>query len=397
MRIGLFSESFRPLVNGASYSVQSFAQHLTDLGHEVHVFAPDYPEYQDPDDYPVHRYPGILTPYEQGYNIAVPFWPPMISIMREARLQVIHTQSPFLLGVAGARWAKWLNIPLVMTHHTLYTEYVHYAPLPPAVARIGVVAWTRLYCNRADRVIVPTEPIRDVLLDYGVERPIRIVPTGIDLSAVRSADPSGVRERYGIPTDAELIVFVGRLAKEKNLHTLLDAFARIALWRPKAHLMLVGGGQEEEALRARVKEYGLEERVVFTGWLKPFERNCHLKAGDLFLYPSVTDTQGLVLCEALAAGLPCVAANAYGSKAVLRHGEDGLLAEATPEELSKAALQMLDGSERLRQTSLAAAEGAERFSERSATERLLSVYEEVLTEPRPPRPRILHTVAGFAD
>lgn len=397
MRIGIFSESFRPLVNGASFSVQSFAKHLTEMGHEVHVFAPYYPGYTDPDDYPVHRYPGILTPYEQGYNVAVPFWPPMIQIMRQARLEIIHTQSPFLLGVAGARWARWLGIPLVMTHHTLYTEYVHYVPLPPVTARIGVVAWTRLYCNRADRIIVPTEPIRQVLLDYGVTRPICVVPTGVDLSAVRSADPIGIREQYGIAPDAEMIIYVGRLAREKNLCTLVDAFALISAQRPKAHLMLVGGGQEEEALKAQMKRLGLSERVTFAGWQKPHERNRHLRAGDLFLYPSVTDTQGLVLCEALAAGLPTVAAAAYGAKAVIRHGEDGLLVPPTPEALAGGALELLSQPELLAARASKASEGSERFSERAATERLLSVYRAVLDEPRPPRPRLLHLVTGFNE
>jgi glycosyltransferase involved in cell wall biosynthesis len=128
MRVGIFSESFRPLVNGVAYSVQSFARNLTAMGHEVHVFAAHYPGYEDPGDYPVHRYPGILTHLEQGYNVAVPFWPSMIPIMRKARLQLIHTQSPFLLGMAGARWSRLLGLPLVTTHHTLYTEYVHYSP-----------------------------------------------------------------------------------------------------------------------------------------------------------------------------------------------------------------------------------------------------------------------------
>jgi 1,2-diacylglycerol 3-alpha-glucosyltransferase len=395
MRIGLFSESFRPLVNGASYSVQSFAKHLTEMGHEVHVFAPYYPHFSDPGDYPVHRYPGILTPYEQGYNIAVPFWPPMVQIMRRARLEVIHTQSPFLLGVAGARWSRWLNIPLVMTHHTLYTEYVHYVPLPPAVSKIGVVAWTRLYCNRTDRVIVPTEPIRQVLLDYGVTRPICVVPTGIDLNSVRTAAPNGIRERYGIAPDAELIVFVGRLAKEKNIDALVDSFTAIAARRPKARLMLVGGGQEEVSLKGRVKQYGLEDRVTFAGWQKPHDRNRHLRAGDLFLYPSFTDTQGLVLCEALAAGLPVVAADAYGAKAVIRHGVDGLLVDPTPASLADGALQLLSNTGLRERMSRAAALGSDRFSERAASERLLSVYEEVVSEPRPPKPRILHAVAGF--
>ncbi len=395
MKVALFSESFRPLVNGVAYSVQSFARQLTRMGHEVHVFAPHYPGYEDPNDFPVHRYPGILTTYEQGYNIPVPFWPLMLNVMRQVNFDLIHTQSPFFLGMTGARWAKRLRLPLVTTAHTVYTEYVHYVyPLPPALSKVGMQTWTRLYCNRADRIIVPTEPIRELLIGYGVTRPITVNATGVDVEAIRRADPTGLRRELGISEAAELIVFVGRLAQEKSVDVLIRAFRRIAPAHATSHLLLVGGGQEEESLKAQVDAWGLSARVTFAGWRSPEERNRMLRAGDLFLYPSVTDTQGLVLCEALAAGLPCVAADAYGSKAVLRDGVDGLLTRPTSLALSKAALELLRNPERRAEMACAAHEDAKRFSERQAALRLCALYEEVLAEPPRPRPFSLGNLTG---
>jgi glycosyltransferase involved in cell wall biosynthesis len=376
--------------------VQSFARLLTQLGHEVHVFATHYPGYEDPADYPVHRYPGILTPIEQGYNIAVPFWPAMIKIMRQSKLQIIHTQSPFLLGVAGARWAKYLGIPLVTTNHTLYTEYVHYSPFPPLVSKVSVVAWVRVYCNRADEVIVPTEPIRDVLRGYGVTKPISALSTGIDLRRIRSADPTGLRRKYSIPQKAELIVFVGRLVKEKNVDVLLESFRLIAEHRPMAYLLIVGGGPEECALRKKAREYGLTRRIRFAGWQSPDERNGHLRAGDLFLYPSVSDTQGLVLCEAMAAGLPCVAADAFGSSAVVRHGVDGLLTPDAADAQAKAVTRLLSQPERLKEMSYNAFHGAERFSEEIAVQNLLRIYDSALSRPPRPRSLFMHNLSNLS-
>jgi glycosyltransferase involved in cell wall biosynthesis len=189
---------------------------------------------------------------------------------------------------------------------------------------------------------------------------------------------------------------VSRLVKEKNLDMLIDAFRIIARSWPKAVLMLVGGGPEEESLRKRVEDFGLANRVVFTGWQSPDDRNRHLRAGDLFIFPSLTDTQGLVLCEAMAAGLPCVAVNAMGAAAVVRRNVDGVLSEGTSHGLANATMELLRDPERFAAMSTNALKGSARFSEAVAARRLLDVYDSALSRPRRPRPRIMHSLSSLS-
>jgi 1,2-diacylglycerol 3-alpha-glucosyltransferase len=377
--IAVFTESFRPVVNGVSVSVETFARELTALGHEVHVFAPRYPGYTDNWPFQVHRLPSITTPFARDYPLPIPISGRLHRLLLDAGINLIHTQSPFLSGWSGAFWAKKLHIPLVTTHHTIYTEYVHYAKIvPPALAKRVVIAITRRHCNRANLVIVPTEPIIGLLRSYGVTAPIKAVPTGVDVESIASAPPEWAINQYGIPEGNKVVLYAGRLAPEKNVLELIRAFALISRARSDVVFLVVGGGPSADDCKRLAASLGIGERVRFTGVLHPPHLYSCYAAADLMLYPSLTDTQGMVLCEALAAGTPCVAANAYGATSVVQHGIDGILVPGSAESLAQAALELLSDPEKLEAMSRNARENAKRFGRRECALKMLSAYNEAI-------------------
>lgn len=383
MVIAVFTESFRPVVNGVSVSVETFARELTILGHEVHVFAPRYPGYKDNWPFHVHRLPSITTPFARDYPLPIPVPSRLHRPLLGAGISLIHTQSPFLSGWLGAFWAKRLRVPLVTTHHTIYTEYVHYAKLvPPTLAKRVVTAITKWHSNRANLVIVPTEPIISLLRSYGVTAPIKAVPTGVDVENIASAPPEWAINRYGIPAGSRVVLYAGRLAPEKNVSELIRAFAIISRARSDVMFLVVGGGPSTEECKRLAASLGIGERVRFTGVLHPPHLYSCYAAADIMLYPSLTDTQGMVLCEALAAGTPCVAANAYGATSVVQHGVDGILVPGDAESLAQAALELLSDPERLKAMSHSARENAKRFSRRECALKMLSAYQDALTNQR---------------
>jgi glycosyltransferase involved in cell wall biosynthesis len=232
-----------------------------------------------------------------------------------------------MLGQLGARYARQLNVPLVFTFHTLYEEYVHYVPLAPKITKKTTRYFCRNFCNKCDLIIVPTAEIGKYLKGLGVTTPVKKVPTGINMEdfTVQSTNGSWLRKNYDIAAEERLLLFVGRLGQEKNLTFLLQAYKEVQEEFPAIRLVLVGGGPEEKNLKYIANQLGMASKVVFTGAL-PKEKviECYY-AADLFVFTSVTETQGLVLPEAKAAGLPIIALSAYGAAEMVVDGEDGFL------------------------------------------------------------------------
>ncbi|MGQ9523841.1 MAG: glycosyltransferase [Armatimonadota bacterium] len=379
MVVAIFTESFWPAVNGVSVSVETFARELTEMGHEVHVFAPRYQGYGDEWPFRVHRCPSVKTPFAPDYRVPIPLPWTLMQAARSAGIELVHTQSPFPAGWVGAYLARRLEVPFVTTYHTVYEHYVHYARcVPQAVSKRFVVALSRAYCNRADLVIVPTKSVVELLRSYGVKTPIRVVATGVDVDAAAHFLPVDLRRDLGLPEGARVVLYAGRVAKEKSVDTLLLAFARIAKARPDVYLVVAGGGPWEDGLKRYAAALGVADRIRFAGFVPRQKLYGYYRAADLMLYPSRTDTQGLVLCEALAAGLPCVAVGILGPSWVVRHGLDGLLANGDADSLANAALELLADPERLRRMSESAREGAGRFSRRACAQSLLGAYREAI-------------------
>ncbi len=373
MRIALFTESYYPVVNGVSAAVRWLACALSPE-HQVVIYAPRFPGHVD-QDLEVVRFHSFRAPSQPEYPLA---WPWNAALFRDfcrRRFDVVHTHSPFTLGQVGRRWARRCGLPVVNTYHTLYVEYAHYCTWAPTPA---VRTWLRYmsqsHCNASDQVAVPSAPIREVLLEYGVRRPITVVPTGLPPAETADVGPPP-RARLGIPDDAAIVLYAGRLAREKNLELLFQAFERVAVAAPRSHLLLAGSGPEVARSRARVEAAGLAGRVTFAGFLAPsFLRRCYAEA-ELLAFTSLTDTQGLVIVEAKAAGLPVVAVDAYGPGTVVRNGIDGCLVPNDPDAFAGSLLRLLGDRLERRRLSDAAVQDAQRYTIEATAAAYLQLYE----------------------
>ena len=373
MRIAQFTESYRPVINGAAVAVDAIADAQA-LEHHVEVFAPRFPGHTDTKT--VHRFPSYSFPGHRDYPLAFPFSASIGRHFKKAAFDVVHTHSPFALGQVGRRWARRQGIPLVTTYHTLYVEYAHYAKaIPPAISRAYLKSLTRRYCNACDAVAVPTGPIRDVLLGYGVTRPIEVIPTGLALKPPHARDRVCLQERWGIPAEAPLALYAGRLAQEKNLELLFHAFARVAREAPDAWLLLCGDGPYRAQAERMAREAGAGERIVFAGFVAPEEMPRIYAAADVFAFCSRTDTQGLVLIEAKAAGLPVVSVGAFGPTEVVSDGVDGFLVPDDMEVFGAALLRLLQRPELRQAMSEAALREVRRFSIEETARAYLRLYE----------------------
>lgn len=378
LRIVMCSESYLPRISGVAHSLSALTRALRARGHRVLIAAPRYPGYTD-DDPDVIRFPSLRPPHEPDFPIALPLAPAPWGRLLDAEPDLVHTHAPFLMGAVGARLARRTGRPLVFTHHTLYDEYVHYAPFvsrritAPAVRR-----YVTAYANRCACVIAPSRAVAERLRSQGVTSRIAVITTGaIDPEMFAHLDPRGVRAEYGLPPDVPLFVTASRLAQEKSVHLVLEAFARIAAQRPAA-LLIIGGGPEEEHLRTLARDLGVGDRAVFTGLLPHRRALACMAAGDVFLYASQTETQGLVVAEAMAAGVPVVAVDASGVSEAVTDGISGFLVAPEVEALAARGMALLHDPARRRAMGQAAREAARAYRLDVVTDRVVDVYESVL-------------------
>lgn len=340
VRIGFFTDSYKPYVSGVVRSIETLIAELSALGHEAYVFAPGYPRHNRRESN-IFRFVSLPSLAHREFRLGIPVSWRLASTAADLRLDLVHVHSPFLMGQLGARLARRLGLPLVFTYHTMYHHYAHYMPVARVFSRGLALRWSRDFCNRCDLVIAPTAGIGGFLASQGVRVPMEVVPTGIYPQRFQEGDPAWLRRTFGLE-GRRVLLYAGRLAQEKNIPFLLRTFVQVCAARPDAHLVLAGEGPQDAALRALAAEIGLAGRVTFTGCLHDRElAHCYTGA-DLFTFPSVTETQGIVLLEAQAAGLPVVALRSFGTSDMVVHGRDGLLCDHSEAEFTRAILSLLD-------------------------------------------------------
>ncbi|HTV91408.1 MAG TPA: glycosyltransferase [Verrucomicrobiae bacterium] len=315
LRLGFFTEIYRPVVNGVVTSVDTLAEGLRARGHEVYCFAPSMPGGTRSDG-AVFRLPSLPLPTATPYRLTLPLVGRRNVNNVIKRLGLIHVHSLFVTGWAGLRYARRYGMPIVYTYHTQLEAYAHYVPFEPKATRFAAAQITRTFCNLVDAVVVPTPAVASHLRQLGVEARIEVVPTGIDVERFGAGTRDALlRRRLGVAPNGRLVLFVSRLAREKNVNVLLQALADAN--DPSLTVVIAGDGPQREELERLAIELGVGDRVRFLGVVTRDELPDLYASADAFVFPSTTETQGLVQAEALAAGALVIAADTQPNREVL--------------------------------------------------------------------------------
>jgi glycosyltransferase involved in cell wall biosynthesis len=376
LRIAIFSDSLLPILNGVSISIDLLVQELRNRGHSVHIFAPTFFGLRE-NDPNTHRFRAIETPWSKGYPIAYPpFWR-MLRTFRKYEFDIIHTHTPWLVGFVGMRWAESHEIPLVTTYHTLYDRYAHYMSMfPRRYIRFRIAKHTHFYYNSAEHVITPSETSARWLQRHGVTQPIHIIPTGSPKKQM--FDRMESRAKLGILPEQQVLLYVGRLAKEKNLFSLLETFRLVRPEQPNTRLWLVGDGPFKEELLRETARLGIGDSVKFVGFIPRDEVGIYYAAADLFTFPSITETQGLVVQEATQYGLPAVAIHGGGASESIIDGFNGRIVKNDSAVMATAILKCLRDEDELLRLQQGAIKTSREGSVEIMVDRILEVYYEAL-------------------
>lgn len=336
MNILMMTNTFTPHVGGVARSVEAFTAEYRRRGHRVLVVAPEF-ENMPEDEVDVVRLPAIQRFNGSDFSVVLPVPKFLTSAIEAFRPDVVHSHHPFLVGATALRVAHVHRLPLVFTHHTMYEHYTHYVPGDSAVLKRFVIDLSTNYANLCHQVFAPCESIAEVLRRRGVTAPLAVLPTGVELKWFRRGHGAGFRAAMGIPDDALVVGHLGRLAPEKNLEFLAESAAAFLKSEDRAHFLVAGTGPSEPAIREIFDREAVGDRLHLSGVLQHPLLASAYHAMDVFAFASKTETQGMVLTEAMAAGVPVVALDAPGAREVVVDGGNGrLLASENVAEFAKA-------------------------------------------------------------
>ncbi|MBC7755876.1 MAG: glycosyltransferase [Bdellovibrio sp.] len=329
MKILLISDVYFPRVNGVSTSIRTFTEQLQLLGHTVHLIAPDY-GIKTIDEAWITRVPArniYFDPEDKLMKVGEIL--ALLPSLKGQQFDLIHIHTPFIAHYAGLKLGKLLHIPVVETYHTFFEDYLHhYLPWIPSVAARGLARYiSKRQCNQVDAIVAPSRPMLDVLRSYGIKARAEVIATGLQTHSFSEANGDAFRLQYGIALDRPMLLYVGRVAFEKNIHFLLNVVKQLSEMMPEVLFVIAGEGPAEASLRAAVNSLGITRNVQFIGYLdREKELNACYQSADIFVFASKSETQGLVLLEAMAQGTPVVAIAELGTASILIEGEGALIA-----------------------------------------------------------------------
>lgn len=375
----MMTNTYVPYVGGVARSVQRFVDEYRRQGHRVLVAAPSYKNILTSES-DVIRFPAVQHFNGTEFSLPMPVPGRRSFQLRQFQPDVVHVHHPFALGGTALRIASNRGVPLVFTHHTMYEKYTHYIPGDSLRLKRYVVSLVRGYCNYCDAVIAPSESVADLLRTRGVRTPISVIPTGVETSLYRSGDGAKFRSQLDIPDDAFVVGHVGRMATEKNLEFLARAVGTFLNHNPNAYFLLVGVGPMTTEICKVMDDMGVAERIRSAGLLETTELFGAYKSMDAFAFSSHTETQGMVLAEAMAAGVPVVAVDASGVREVVKDRINGRLLPVDDEAEFAAALEWIGGLDNegknfIKQRALGT---AKEFDITNSAKRALSCYEDMM-------------------
>lgn len=383
MNIGLFSDSYLPSLDGISYSIEAFRKELEKRGHTVTVFAPSPGiRYKEPSPNVV-RFPAVKGLFYDDYLTSMFFPPEALLRIKRKKLDIVHFHTPSQIGLLGAYYAMRSRTPLVSTYHTDLYEYVsHYPQVLPGTIALSLMSpmitggglsdfrkaissikpernidsWNKKIVmrgvttlhNRCDYVIAPSRKIRTQLEGWGTTAPIRVLPSGVDPITTTARATTLFRNKWDLKPDQPIVLFVGRLGKEKNIELLIEAYGQVAKQMPDAKLVIVGRNEHQKALEKLAAQKNLTGGIIFTGHVEHDRLGAVYASATVFAFPSRTDTQGLVLHEAANAGLPIVMVDKEITE-VVRDKQNGLFARNSAGDMAKKLLIILKDHDKQRE------------------------------------------------
>lgn len=371
------TNTYTPIVGGLEKSIQTFSEQIRAKGHEVKIVAPEFKK-MPAGEKDVIRVPAIEKFVGTDFSLALPLPGVIQELVEKFKPDIVHSHHPFLMGDLALRLCGQNKIPLVFTYHTMFEYYTDHFGMDQHAVQNFVVELATGYANMADQVIVPSESVAHVLEERKVTTPIAVVPTGIDMKRFAAA-PSPVRKKTMIPSKAFLLGHTGRLAPEKNLIFLTEAAAEFLKQKKDAHFLVVGSGPAEREMRKIFHAWGVRKRVHFAGVLKKQALIDAYHAMDVFIFASKSETQGMVVTEAMAAGLPVVALDAPGVREVVRDKVNGRLLETESRKTFSSALAWCASRppKQWNEIKKNALETAHGFSSEICADKALGVYKKV--------------------
>ncbi|HEY4694809.1 MAG TPA: glycosyltransferase [Candidatus Nanoarchaeia archaeon] len=379
MRIAFFTDNYHPQISGVVEQVETSAKALRELGHEVFIVAPKTPGYKS-NEKDVFWIPSIKVNRNPEYRFIVPLPDTEMRKLLTQKFDVVHSHGGVISFLA---WeiARRKKIPYIYTYHTLLNRYTHYLfngkIVTPKMAEIA----SRVFCNLSDRVIAPTEAVKRELVRYGVKKPISVVAGGINLKKFAPAEKGFLRKKYGTAASKVILLYVGRVGKEKNIEFILRSYARLIKTVDSTILFIVGDGTEKAILEKTAKNLSLGKNVIFTGFVDMGEVPKVYADGDIFLFSSQSETQGLVVAEAMSQGLPVVCVKDGAFEDVVVDGETGFATKKDTKEYSEAILRLVN-DKKLREELGENARALVRseYSDQRQAEKLTEVYKQALKE-----------------
>jgi 1,2-diacylglycerol 3-alpha-glucosyltransferase len=383
MRILMISDVCFPRINGVSTSIQIFRRGLHAAGHETVLIAPDYPAGRAGEEGETIRIPSRYLPRDPEDRVM------KLGALRALRPQLaqrgfdlVHIQTPFVAHYHGVSIARELQVPVIETYHTYFEEYLHhYVPMMPrALMRLLARRFTVSQCSALDALVVPSGAMQKALRDYGVRCPMHIIPTGMEMERFAGGDGARFRSQLGIATGQPTLVHVGRIAHEKNIDFLLRMFAKVVQSRPRTVLIVAGEGPALAHCKGQVEALGIANQVRFVGYLSRDREllDCY-RAGDLFVFSSKTETQGLVLLEAMALGVPVVSTAHMGTADIVNPQRGARVAPDDEAGFASIVVGLLDAPDRRAAMSAEARAYAATWSAGALTGRLAELYADLIT------------------
>jgi glycosyltransferase involved in cell wall biosynthesis len=382
VRILMISDVFFPRVNGVSTSIRTFRRELHALGHTVTLIVPDYGVAHGDDDADIIRVPSrqvLFDPEDRLMRRDAILG--LLPLLRTRGYDLVHIQTPFVAHYLGLHLARELGVPVLESYHTFFEEYLfHYIPfLPRAWLRALARRFSHRQCNAVSGVVVPSSAMLDVLCSYGVTTGIEIIPTGIELDEFRQGDGAAFRRQHGIAAQRPLLLFVGRVAFEKNIDFLLRMLVHVRQAQPEVLLVIAGQGPAVGHLRTMTQQLAMDQHVMFLGYLARDGalQDCYA-AADLFVFASRTETQGLVLLEAMALGTPVVSTAVMGTRDVVRDGEGAVIASEDEKAFAEKITAVLRDDEQRAALGLTARSYAARWAAPCLGQKMAEHYAAIV-------------------